>query len=237
MRKDYRYVIFDADHTLIDFDRDEKRAFRAAFLQEDLPDLEGAVERCWRFSSDNWARLGLYDVHTEHIQQNYHILYRRHVQEIFDYAAAQLSLKDRARAEQVFRQTLSASSHFVEGALETLAFLKERYKLCVATNGLTEVQSGRLREVAALFEKIFISENIGAIKPSGAFFAHILRELNARPQEVLMVGDSVSSDVAGAAAAGIDSVWFDRSGRGEEKALPASSVRITALRELKELLG
>ena len=70
----YDYIIFDADHTVIDFDADERRAFRAAFRAAGIEPTADMVEACWCFSAENWAHHGLYNVHLPEIQARYHEL-------------------------------------------------------------------------------------------------------------------------------------------------------------------
>ena len=107
------------------------------------------------------------------------------------------------------------------------------FATCIATNGLAAMQAGRLRELAPLFERVFVSEEMGVIKPDPAFFAHMLKALNATADRCLMIGDSLASDIAGACAAGLDSIWFNRRGAP----LPAG-IRVKAvIRDLRELLS
>ena len=85
------------------------------------------------------------------------------------------------------------------------------------------------------FYRVYISEDIGVIKPLSAFFSRILDDLGARPGQCLMIGDSLESDVAGAKGAGIDSCWLNADGR------PCGNVRpdyiVRGLGELLPLLG
>ena len=119
-----------------------------------------------------------------------------------------------------------------EGAKETLDALVRKYELCVATNGMTEMQYGRLSELAKYFKGIYISEEMGVIKPLPAFFDRILEEMRVKREECLMVGDSLSSDVRGANLSGIDSCWLNRRGeRNETEIKPTYEVK-----SLKELL-
>ena len=94
----YDYLIFDADHTIIDFDRDEKRAFRAAFGAADVACTEDMIEDCWRFSAKNWADLGLLNVHLPELRALYHDLYHEHVRGIADYMERTFSLGQRSAA-------------------------------------------------------------------------------------------------------------------------------------------
>lgn len=234
MNERYRYIIFDADHTLLDFDADEKRALRAAFAAAGRAVSEAAIEDMWRFSAGNWERLGLTDVHLPSIQAEYHALYRTHVCGLFDYADGMYALAEkRASAQEQFEEALAMPAHTVAGAEELLKALSNRYRLCVATNGLSRMQHGRLSALSHFFWRVFISEEMGTIKPCRAFFSAMLSALGARAEECLFVGDSLASDIAGANGAGMDCVWFNR--RGE--ALPPYARTVAEIHSLVDLIG
>ena len=233
---EYDYIIFDADHTVIDFDADERRAFRAAFRAAGIQPTADMVEACWKFSAQNWGDLGLYNVHLPEIRARYHELYYIHVRDIMQFADAAYGLgAGRAEAERTFSEALAEAAHPVEDAPAVLQELSARYKLCVATNGLTFMQTGRLAALRPLFYRTFISEEMGCIKPDPAFFRAMTEQLRAPVSRCLMVGDSLGSDIAGANAAGMDCIWFDRRG---ERLPPAYRVKavITHLNELLEIL-
>lgn len=233
-KREYGYIIFDADHTLIDFDEDEKRALRRAFYVAGAAFTEETIEDLWRFSAENWGRLGLYNVHLPEIQAGYHALYYKHVRELFCYADEKYALRGRrAEAERAFEETLALPAHPIEGAEEVVRALAERYRVCVATNGLTRLQTGRLSPFAPFLFRVFISEEIGSIKPCGAFFAAMLRSLGARAEECLFVGDSLGSDIAGARGAGMECVWFNR----RRLPLPAEFGKTAQIADLRELLA
>ena len=224
----YDCIVFDADHTLIDFDADERRAFRAAFEAAGVFATADMVEDCWAFSARNWAELGLLGVHMPSIQERYHALYADHVRAIVEYMGTVFALKERTEgAGRVFSEALRRPSHLVEGAEEVLDALGGRFRLCVATNGLADMQRGRLSAIAPRFERIFISEEMGRIKPHPDFFGRMCKELGVGAERCLMVGDSLESDVKGAVGAGMDAVWFNRRGETAPDGLP--------LREIAEL--
>lgn len=230
----YEYLIFDADHTVIDFNADERRALRAAFRAAGLDAGEDMVEDCWAFSARNWGALGLNDVHLPELRARYHELYHTHVSAILQYMDEKYGLgAGRGAAGQAFSGTLALAAHPVDGAVETLTRLARKYRLCIATNGLAAMQAGRLSALAPLFERIFVSEEMGAIKPDPAFFHALLRALGVTADACLMIGDSLASDIAGANAVGMDAVWFNR----RREPLP-EGVRLKAqIADLRELCG
>lgn len=235
-RKRYDYVIFDADMTLIEFNEDERRAFRAAFSRAGVSVGAEVIEACRRISDSNWAELGLNDVHLPEIQKEYHAIYRKHVSTLFALINKLYPLGARIKeAEETFLRVLCNPSHTVDGAEEIVRFLAKDYRICIATNGLSAMQTGRLTAFTPYLYRTFISEEMGCIKPNKAFFEIVLQSLGALPQACIMVGDSLSSDIAGARAAGIDCVWFNRFRKPRPAGLQITA-EIERLAQLKELL-
>ena len=267
----YRYIIFDADHTLIDFQKDERRAFRAAlsgipptksreaFSNAGIPPIGGDSgatsdippskagfcrqiadmppvdeEIVWQmqaYSLRNWTELGLDDVNDEVIQREYHIRTYEHVKALFEYAAEAYAVKDCKRAERTFFETLCLPSNPIDGALETVKALADKYKVCIATNGLSKMQRGRLREFDPYLYSYFISEEMNTIKPAKAFGQILFDTLKAKAEDCLFIGDSLSSDIALANKLNMDCVWYNP----DTRALP-DGFQITAqIKTLKEL--
>lgn len=117
----------------------------------------------------------------------------------FSLAAA----PDRMAEEYVAR--LSRQGQLTEGAAGALRSLKGRYRLYAVTNGLTAVQKGRIAAagIGNAFNGVFISEELGYVKPQKEFFDACLERCRARRERVLVVGDSLTADIAGANAAGL----------------------------------
>ena len=98
-------------------------------------------------------------------------------------------------------------------ARETLEALQAKgYRLFAASNSFGHLQRSRLEQAGILsfFEDTYISMDIGYDKPDIRFYQEALRRCNLQPHEVLMIGDSMTTDILGAQAAGIDARFFDR---------------------------
>lgn len=215
-----KHVIFDADDTLLRYRDDERGAFSRLFLRHGVAADEELLRFSNEVSEEAWTAAGLYDVHSPAIQRRYHELYRTHVERVFcriaDYLAARGDVL-RATAASLrdeFLKELETGGNLVDGAAETLSALKTRgYSISIATNGLTAIQIGRTKPLKGLFDNLFVSEAIGAIKPTATFFERLLSRLGAEKSECLFVGDSLASDVAGANGAGIKCCLFDPRGK------------------------
>lgn len=238
--KTYKHVIFDADHTLISYKKDEIAALKILFSELKLSVLEDGLEWCHHLSEETWTEHGLYNVDDPIIQRDYHILYRAHVKGIFEKFFKKYPCNADVKAVgERFLQLLAIGGNLFPEAEETLAYLSDKsggeYPLYVATNGVTDVQTGRLQKIEKYFRKIYISENLGAIKPTPAFFERLLQDIGADGKDCLIIGDSLSSDILGGAAAGMDTCWFNTRGH-ENKTGIIPTYKIEKLSDLKSIL-
>ena len=124
-----------------------------------------------------------------------------------------------ARQTDVFKHAFRAAwgeTHtLVPEAKEMLDALRDKgYRLFAASNSFGHLQRRRLERAGILgyFEDTYISMDIGYDKPDIRFFQEALRRCGLQPNEVLMIGDSMTTDILGAQAAGIDALFFDRRG-------------------------
>ncbi len=115
--------------------------------------------------------------------------------------------------KHAFRAAWGTTHTLVPGAKETLQTLQSKgYRLFAASNSFGHLQRSRLEHAGILhfFEDTYISMDIGYDKPDIRFYQEALRRCNLQPHEVLMIGDSMTTDILGAQAAGIDARFFDR---------------------------
>lgn len=111
-----------------------------------------------------------------------------------------------------YQITLGDHIEFVENAEEILHYQKGKYTLVAVTNGTKIAQEKKLRlsGLDSVFDAIFISENVGAEKPNKEYFDYVFEKLGITDKsEVLIIGDSLTSDMKGGVVAGIDTCWFN----------------------------
>ena len=143
---------------------------------------------------------------------------------------------DGAAMEDEFKKSLHESAVPVDGAMEILPYLYGKYRLCAASNGPYEQQINRLQKADMLkyFEHCFVSERMGVEKPARGFFEKcfaVLPEIS--PEETMMIGDSLTADIAGGRQMGMKSCWYDREQTGH---LQEADFTIQNLKLLKEIL-
>jgi 2-haloacid dehalogenase len=230
-------IIFDADHTVIDYLEDEKAVLRELLPTLGIEPTEETVAECDDISNETWEEAGLNAVHTPFIQENYHKLYVAHTEDLFKNLFRRYpSNADPKETGLKFLKMLERPSIPCEGAVETLKTLHGKYTICVATNAVSSIQRPRMQTLSAWVDRLYISEEMSFIKPMPPFFSYILKDLGVDKSECLMVGDSLSSDVAGANASGMDSCWLNRKRRVNDSGIEPT-YEIHSLQELLGLLG
>lgn len=233
-----RAVLLDIDNTILDFDAYVKESMRSGFEKFGLGTYDDDM-----FPVFKKINTGLWE-DIERGALSYEGLLQCRWNKIF--AALNISF-DGQVFEKHFKGCLFDSAIPMDGAFACLDYLKEKYILAVASNGPYEQQVNRLQKGGMLpyFSKLFISSAIGASKPSEKFFSHCLNELNDEmkkrneheilPAEIMMIGDSLTSDIAGALDSGMKACYVDRYMSGRTNNLPIDYV-ITGLDELKAFL-
>ena len=123
-----------------------------------------------------------------------------------------------------YENNLSKSWHYLAGAEELISELCQEYELYIVSNGTATVQDGRIAAsgIGKYFKDIFISQRIGYNKPDKRFFDICLEKAeNLSPDEAIIVGDSLSSDIKGGNNAGIATLWFNpKNGKADGKTIP-----------------
>jgi 2-haloacid dehalogenase len=222
----YKWILFDADDTLFDFPASEAKALRLTMNEVGIEFSPEILALYSGFNRQVWKELERGELDGAELRvKRFRLLFRELGSSL-----------DPVLVSPVYLRNLARGSELLPGAEELVAWLAGRCGLALVTNGLKDVQRPRI-EASALrgrFERIFISEELGAAKPSRAFFEAVFEGLG-RPAkaETLVVGDSLSSDMAGGIDYGIDTCWYNPA--GAETDLPVT-FRIGSLGELRLLL-
>ena len=221
-------LLIDIDDTILDFDAYVRDAMKNGFAEFGLGEYtEERYNTFERVNSGLWHSI-------EKGELTFQELTQMRWNKVFEALGIDF---DGVRFEKYFRGFLFNSGIPINGAGDVLEYLHRKYILCTASNGPYEQQINRLRvaDFYKYFKYNFISESVGASKPSETFFSHCLSTLGIPPHEVMMIGDSPTSDMQGAYQSGIRTCYFDR----KNKALPegvAVDHRITELGELLSIL-
>lgn len=221
----YTHVLFDADETLFSFNAYAglKRMFAVYgvdFNDADYSHYQATNKPLWLEYQNN-------TISATHLQVTR-----------FSEWANKLNVP----AQQLNDNFLTAMAEICEplpGAIELLNKLKPHAKLGIITNGFTQLQARRLEHTGLkeMFDCLVISEQVGIAKPAAEIFYHTFELLGNPPKEqILMVGDTASSDILGGQNAGIDTCWLQH----PNTVLPEGiepTYQVTELVQLQQRLG
>jgi 2-haloacid dehalogenase len=222
----YTWLLFDADDTLFNFPKAEANALKWTLEQAGLPFQPEFVGLYARFNQQVWQEFERGEVTSLELRvKRFRLFFNETHLEGDPQAVSPLYLRN-----------LALGTDLLEGADEVVHTVKGHYHLALVTNGLKDVQRPRLEgsTLRNCFEKVFISEEIGAAKPSRKYFNAVFHEIGQPPREsVLLIGDSLTSDMRGGVDYGIDTCWYNP--KGKKTDLPITA-QITKLEELLKLL-
>ncbi len=206
----YKWLLFDADGTLFDFDRAAAAALQETFTQLTDRFEPGYIGIYNRINAQLWL-----DFEAGLITQE--LLKTKRFEMLFEA----LDLKaDAAAFSRRYPVNLSGHSDLYAGTEEIIRQLAARSRLMMITNGLKDVQRPRFARatISKYFDDFVISEEVGSAKPHAEIFDDAFGRMNNPARsEVLIIGDSLTSDIKGGNNYGIDTCWFNPGGRTCDK--------------------
>jgi putative hydrolase of the HAD superfamily len=146
------------------------------------------------------------------------------------------------RLGELFPQERRARPIVYEETFSVLDELKGQYKLLLLTNGSPDLQKEKISgvpDLAAYFDHIVISGTFGEGKPASSIFRHAMQLLDIGPDQGIMVGDKLTTDILGANGVGMKSVWMNRHGiTRTDEIVPACEIdSLRGIRGILEQLG
>ena len=224
----YTWLLFDADGTLFDYETAERKALAQTFAAAGLPYAPGTLDTYREINAALWAAFERGEIsqpalHLERFRRTLHVL---------DLQADVPTFGDS------YLHHLGHNPDLIDGALDLVQRLAPRYQLYLITNGIPLVQHTRLAlsPIAPYFAGITISGEVGHAKPDPRIFDAAFAGMGQPARnEVLIIGDSLSADIAGGHAYGLDTCWYNPNGRQPPDSAPIT-YRIQRLSELDDLL-
>ena len=228
-----RNVMLDLDDTILNFHAAERAALTETFRRFGLEPGEENLRAYSEINRGFWQALERGEITRQRLLvARFEALYVR----LLGLSAPHPSA---AETQDFYEKKLSEGHEFMPGARQMLEALSGRYRLYLASNGNINVQRPRIRDsgLAGYFDDIFISEEMGADKPSPAYFDLCFARMpGARREETAIVGDSPTSDILGGNRAGIHTIRYNPTGDlSRIDILP--EFEITSLADLPDLLA
>lgn len=226
----FKYLLWDIDGTVLDFLAAERTAIKTLFFQYGFG--ECTDEMADRYSAINvkyWHKLEKGEMTKQEIMVE-------RFREFFELEGV-----DDSKTEQFnldYQLALGDTIVFCENAKEILESQKGRYVLIAITNGTKRAQSKKLRAsgLDRIFDFIFISEDVGAEKPSPGYFEKVIETAGITDRaEALVIGDSLTSDIAGGKGAGMATCWYNPEGLENNRGVKPD-MEIRSLSEIEGIL-
>ena len=222
------FLFLDMDDTILDFHKAEAFALRKTLVGFGLNPTETVCARYSQINREHWQRLENRELTREQVVVGrFAVLFREYGIDVEAYDVA-----------MTYEANLAQGHYFLPRAEEPLAALSKKYKLYLASNGTSRVQWPRLESsgIGKYFQEIFISQDMGADKPSMEYYNACFAKIPGFDvSRAMMVGDSLTSDIRGGNNAGMRTCWVNaRKEKGRED-IPAD-YEIEYLSQLEALL-
>lgn len=227
----YKYLLWDVDGTVLDFLASERYAIRFLFGKYNLGECSDEMIKDYSaINTRYWQKLEKGEMTKPEILVG-------RFREFFEKVGVDVDVAEDFNRE--YQVTLGDYIEFVDKAKETLLSQKGKYTLIAVTNGTKVAQEKKLRlsGLGEIFDEIFISENVGAEKPDKAFFDCVFKKMGiTNKKEVLIIGDSLTSDMKGGFLSGIDTCWFNPSYSQNTLGIPIT-YEIDDLGKIEDIIG
>lgn len=213
--KAYKYLFFDLDHTLWDWDTNASETLIELYDRYDLGKYGVTDEVTFRdvFFHENtklWTDLDAGKIDKFFLRNNRFRI-------VMEAANANMnSIKEEMLVDinANFLNECSKKKKVIDGAFEVLDYCLDRFDLHIITNGFEEVQSIKMEHsgLDKYFDKIITSEKAGHKKPNAGIYQYAMKHTGAQCEYSLMIGDNLMTDIKGARDFGMDQVYFNPKG-------------------------
>ena len=199
----YQWIFFDADDTLFDFKKSAYHAMNITLAHFKINPPQGYYQIYKDINQQAWESFEKKEITADELR---FIRFDRFLKAIGEY-------RDPLEMNSQYLYQLSQTEFMIEGAKKlVLDLLEKGHYLCLITNGLKEVQRPRIAKTKMnqYFNAIVVSDEIGVSKPHAGFFEHAFEEIgHPEKEKVIVVGDSLSSDIQGGNKFGLDTCWYN----------------------------
>lgn len=223
----YENIFLDFDDTLYDTYGNAVIALRETFQQCGLDRYftrpQTFYDAYWTANIDLWTRYSKGEISRDYLiaerfrrpmmeSEKFRTESKAHAEGAQD-ERSQFSLDFSLRLSDIFLQHCASKPGVIDGAHQLMKYLRQKgYTLHICSNGFHEVQYKKLTScgLQTYFDSIILSEDAGANKPARRFFDYALTHSGAKPQNTVMIGDNLNTDIVGARNAGIDTILFNK---------------------------
>lgn len=228
----YQHIFFDLDHTLWDFEANSRQTLQDMYHSMDLAskgidDFDRFHRQYLEHNDKLWARYRNGFIKVDELR------WKRMWLTLLDFKIGNETLAREMGV--VFLELLPTRKILFPHALEILEYLKGKsYQLHLITNGFEKTQHSKLKNsgIDHFFSEVITSEGSNSLKPHKEIFEYAFQRTGARPENSIMIGDSLEVDIKGAMNAGMDQVFVNHI---NEKADFEPTFTVYSLKELEAI--
>jgi len=226
--KTYDIFLFDADNTLFDYDKAEQNALKIMFEKCGFVGYDETIRTRYRkINDEQWSKYERGEISIEELQTS---RFLRLFQEIGVW-------HDPEDFNEKYLHELGKGAFLIDDAEQICEYIiSHGKKIYIVTNGLTATQTSRIKysSIKNYITDFFISAGVGYQKPHIKYFEYVLANIpQIGKDKMLVIGDSLTADIAGGNNAGIDTCWFNPAGSENSTGI----VPTYEIRELGEIKG
>lgn len=227
--KKYEVFLIDADGTLFDYDMAEESALKRMFRKYKFSYEENVRIKYRKINEQVWDSFEKGQIPKSEMQ----VL---RFNQLFDALKIE---SDPKKFNEEYLVELGKGSFLIDGAFELCKRISDNNcKAYIVTNGISTTQKARLENsiIKPYIAKLFVSEEIGFQKPNALYFEYVFSHIPyVDKSKMIIIGDSLTADIAGGINAGIDSCWFNKFDT-ENNTDIAPAYEIKSLKELYKLI-
>lgn len=204
-----KVILWDFDNTLLNFDVAEKAAILSTFAKLNLGTCtDQMLKRYEKINKEYWHK-----IENKAIDKQL-ALVKRYEDFFIEYS---IDPKIAKEFNDIYAIALGDTIAYIDNSFELVSSLKEKYNQYIVSNGAKNVQTLRMQKSGfdKLVDDCFISDVVGYEKPSIDFFNYVFDKIKIiGKEEVMIVGDSLTSDIKGGNNAGIKTCWYNPNKKG-----------------------
>lgn len=238
--KKYETILFDLDDTLLDNSESIKYAFSCVSKYLNIPYTKDLGNTWCKYDNAYWQNWyqGKIIIPKSIKTTEEKVIYLRTNRFIKFFKDINISLEEAKFINDLYCDNLGVNIVEIESAKEIIEYLSNKYELIIATNGAKIAASKKVEnlQIEKYISKIVTSEEVGIGKPNAKFFDFVLDKTKSKDKsKIIMIGDSLTTDIKGGINYNIDTCWFNKENI-ENKSNYSPTFTVNKLLELKKIL-
>lgn len=228
MENNIKLVLLDVDNTLLDFEKNAQKSLEITFNELGYGYKDDYSKVFKKINDVLWKDVELKKITRDELHQiRFGLIFK------------ELGITgDVTETEKHFLGNLNYCTIFVDGAMDLVKYLSQKYTLCSASNAPYVQQVERLTNsgIKPYLKHLFVSQKLGYNKPDPRFFEECFKvAIGFKKEETIIIGDSLSADILGGINFGIKTIWFNFENKPKNNNV-IPNYTIYKLEEIKNIL-